>query len=504
MELRLELRGGLDVELTPAANRGGWSSADKVRFREGRVEKLRGRQRIAGLTPVMGVCRALHWWLDLNSVARFAIGTNSNLQLWQSGVIYDITPVGLAPGLASSPPLPLFSLRIWSLDNFGQDLLAVPSGGTVYSWIPPTLTTHAAAVVNAPPHNQGGFMTMPQQIFMCFGSSPNAGSQDPLLVRWCDQSDFTVWDPTTTNFAGSFRLSRGSRIVGGLQTPLGAFLWTDLDVWSVQYEGQPLVFGFFQLSSNCGLIAQKAVVAAGNIAFWMSDHGPFQLDSSGATQLPCPVWDYFFLDLDKANQDKCFAALDYHYNEVYFFFPSQSGGTGEIDSFIKYHLIDKIWDTGRIDLTAWTDQNHPGQPVTVGTNGVLVEVDTTLDNDGQPLVCFAESAFQDIEDGSQMMFCERWIPDFIWEGSGPGGAGPQMDVTLFFRRFPSDPPTACGPFTITPTTEYVTLATPHPTEPGIMVRPRGREWAVRIDWNAIDSWSRWGSPRLLTQPDGRW
>jgi hypothetical protein len=513
-EQRLTLRGGVDVELTPADNRGGWSSADKVRFREGRVEKLRGFQNIANQQHLQGFCRSLHWWEDLSSVARIAAGTNSNLELWVSGVpgaglppvgtgvIVDITPVGLAPGKTSSAGVP-FSLRIWSLDNFGQNLLAVPSGGAVYEWIPPALTP-ATIVSTAPMFSQGGFMTMPEQIFMLFGSSPDGGSMDPLLVRWCDQSDYTVWDPTTTNFAGSFRLSRGSRIIGGVQTPLGVFLWTDLDVWTASFEGQPLVFGFFQLSSNCGLIGQKAVVVVGNVPYWLSDHGPFTMGASGAQQIPCPVWDYLFLDLDEANADKCVCSLNYHFNHIKYRFPSKSGGTGEIDSYIGYNFIDNSWDTGRETFIATTDQVRPGDPVEVDLTGKMVQTDSTLDADGAPLVCFAESGFQDIQDGSQIMLVSRFMPDFVWEGNGPNGQGPQADITLYFRRFPDDPPTAVGPFTITPQTEYVTLAIPHPTEPGIIIRPRGREYAVRIDWNAIDSWSRWGAPRILVAPDGRW
>lgn len=509
--LRLSLRPGVDTELTPSDNRGGWSSSDRVRFREGRVEKLRGRSPIADPPHVTGTCRSLHWWVDLSGKARYAIGTNTNLEIWQDGQIWDITPPRLKPGLVSSDGTP-YSLRIWSLDNFGQDLLAVPSGDALYQWLPvPTPTgpnpmlPDATVVPTAPPFNQGGLVTMPQRIYMLFGSSPDgATANDPLLIRWSDQEDFTVWQPTTTNFAGSFRLSRGSRINGAIQSPLGVFIWTDLDLWIATFEGQPNVFGFFQIGSNCNLIAQLARAVAGSTPYWMADHGFFTAGQTGPTQIPCTVWDYVYLDLDMENQDKCFAGLDYHFNEVFWFFPSKSGGTGEIDSYVKFNFIDNIWDAGRLQITAWTDQNQPGTPTTVSTDKILSQQDTTLDDNGQPIIAFAQSAFQDMADGSRMVYVDRFLPDFIWEGKGPDGNGPQADITLFFRRYPQDPPTACGPFTIKPDTEYVTLAKKHPTQPGIVIRPRGREWAIKIEWNQLDCWSRWGAPRLMVSEDGRW
>jgi len=366
--------------------------------------------------------------------------------------------------------------------------------------------TPATQVATAPQFNQGGLVTMPQRIFMLYGSSPDGGSLDPMLLRWSDQDDYTIWNPTTTNAAGSFRLSRGSRIVGALQSPLGIYIWTDLDLWTAVFEGQPNIFGFFQIGSNCGLIAQRARVVAGTTPYWMSDHGFFVASQNGPTQIPCTVWDYVFLDLDDNNVWKCFAGLDYHFNEVFFFFPSKSRGTGEIDSYAKFNFVDNVWDAGRLVITGWVDQNQPGPPVNVGLDGILCQEDTGLNNNGAVIDAFVQSGYQDLLDGSRMIFVDRFLPDFIWEGVGPpeDNKGPRADITLLFRRYPGDQATECGPFTVYPDTEYVTLATRHPTEPGMLIRPRGREWAIRINWNTLDSRSRWGAPRLKVAEDGRW
>jgi len=535
-EVRLEIKPGIDTTLTEATNRGGWSSSSRVRFREGRIERLRGREAISPNAVVPGVARSMHWWTDLRNKGRIAVGTSASLFLWDSNdkETDDVTPAGLTPGLVSSQFGNPFSLRIWSLDNFGQDLLAIPSGGTIYVWRPAVIEEPEAPAVpvtppsadtigtfDVPQHCQGGFVTMPERIFVVYGtnwpppnsvtgpggpftSTPPYPEVDPMLIRWSTQDDYTVWNVRTDNFAGSYRIPRGSRIVGGIQAPLGAYIWTDIDCWTMTFQGQPYVFGFFQLANNCGLIAQKAVVVAGSAPMWMSDHGFFTTTGQGVQQIPCTVWDYVFLDMDEDNQDKCFAALDYHFNEVRWFFPSKSGGTGEIDSYAKYNFVDQIWDCGRIVRTAWVDQNRPGFPVSVGLDGILCQNALGLDDNGHPVVAFAQSGFQDLSDGQDMQFIEFFMPDMIWEGNGPDGQGPRADITLFFRRYPAEPATAIGPFTIGPRIRQVTLAQMDPSGSGIVQRPRGREWAIRIDWHYLDSWCRWGAPRLQVSPDGRW
>jgi hypothetical protein len=401
---------------------------------------------------MVGVCREIHYWADLVSQPWIGAGTNSKLYVEQSGQLFDITPTfGFTPGKVSSGAMP-FSLLIWSIDNFGQDGLMVPSGQGLFSWTPPVspaLPTPAVLVANvpalligalitpalatwhlihnggftitingvvtsitglnfaaitgladavtiiqgalggavvvsgtvaptgqwqisiqtvletsaatlsfatgptsgfdistflgltfntaislrtqgggAPPHNQGLLVTMPQQIVMAFGSSPDGGSAiDPLLIRWSDQSDFSSWAPTVTNQAGSFRLPRGDRIIGAIQAGVATYLWTEYEFWTAQYSGFPFVFGFFQQGASCGLIAQNAIISLGTTTYWMGDHGFFLTTGSGFQQIPCSVWDYVYLDLDLPNADKCFAGADYHFREIFFFFPSKSGGT---------------------------------------------------------------------------------------------------------------------------------------------------------------------------------
>lgn len=619
-ERRLSFKPGIDSELTPTANRGGWSAADKIRYRSGYLEKLRGWQHVT-TQPMLGVARSIHFWSDLIGQQWISAGTNTNLYVENQGTLYDITPPSFVPGPVSSGGT-LFTLQEWSTDNFGQIGIMVPSGQGIYAWTPPTLpitpvnpmplpvlitapasltggflsptlapfqavtdgafditingvvvavtgvnfsavaslndivaavqaAMGAAVVVSstvsstgdwqisvatvdtttnanityasspavgtdisgllawtattasslvaegggAPPHNQGALVTMPQQILMAFGSSPDGGAEDPLLIRWSDQSNYYSWEPTTTNQAGSFRLPRGVRIVGAIQAGIATFIWTEYELWTAQYEGFPFVFGFFQQGASCGLIGQNAMCALGAVIYWMSDHGFFLTTGTGFQQIPCPVWDYVYLNLDTENQDKCLAATDYHYREVFFFFPSKSGGTGEIDSYVKYNVMENVWDTGTLVRTAWTDLN-PGQPIGVDGTGIMQQHDMGLDADGQPMTgVSATSAYIDMADGTDLVLATRFIPDFLTEG-----ANPTFNINLLVRSFPGDTPVVMGPFEITPETDYVSIGQLLPFP---VLGVRGREIALQITCDALDTWFRIGTPRITIAPSGR-
>lgn len=497
-EIRLQFRPGIDLEKSPTAQRGGWSASNLIRWRDGLPEKLGGWVHFCA-TPLTGVCRTLHYWSDLSGVPWLAAGTHNSLFVEYEGALYDITPAGFVPMTVSSEDGP-FSLGIWSLDNFGEDLIAIPYGRGVFLWTPPPAAQEppafdlapATQISEAPAICRGGFVAMPQQIIMVYGCTPlGGGAPDPMLIRWCDEGDETDWTASSENQAGSFRLPRGNLIVGAIQAPLVALFWTDFDVWIAQYIGFPLVFGFTQLYANCGLIAQNARAILGGEVYWMSDHGFFVYNGAGVAQIPCPVWDFVFRDIDENNSDKCIAAANFHFSEIGFFFPSLSGGTGEIDSYVKYNVAEKSWDVGRLARTAWTDENRPGPPFAVDPGSNLImqhDAEGVFDADGAPMTGVSlRSGYQDLRDGTDIAFVDRLIPDFLWDGPTPS-----LTMSLYFRNWPGDTSQVQGPFTITPSTEYVSL------------RVRAREMAVEIDCSAaLGSWFRLGVPRLRVAADGR-
>lgn len=509
---RLAFKPGVNVESSASASPGEWNTSSLIRFRSGFVESLLGWARVCA-TAVTGVCRALHYWADLTGISRIAVGTTQFLYVLRSGVLTDITPLaGFTPGAASSGSIP-YSLLIWSLDNFGQNLIACPSGQGIFAWLPGDPV--AIEIAAAPDINQGALVLDQIQIVMAYGCSPLlGGAGDPMLVRWCEQSNYDDWIASTTNQAGSYRLPHGSRIVGGIQSPGMALLWTDVGLWLVEYAGFPYVFSFAPAGGNCGLISQKAIAVMGGIIYWASEHGFFRLSSRGPEQLDCPVWDVVFKNLDLANRDKCIAGSNFHYSEFWFFYPSINGGTGEIDSYAKYNITENVWDYGpattgspgtpnQMARTAWTDANQPGSPISVDLSGMLVEADTGYTADG---VAFAgmliQSGYSDLEDGKKSVFVEQFIPDFLW-----GGTDPALDIVFYFRDFPSEDgdPTMMGPFRIRPSTQYVTLRKAKVMDiAGITVTAypaiRAREVAIAVQ--GVSGWWRWGVPRIRVSAAG--
>lgn len=492
--VRLQYRPGIDVERSPSLNRGGWTASNLCRFRMGVAESMLGWKRYVN-SSVVGIGRALHWWQDLSGSTWIGVGTTDKLYLVQIGDFVEITPVGFT-GAAN-----------WTLDNFGQNLIACPSGQGLFLWTPGVPILPASQITQAPLMN-GAFVVMPTQIVLAYGCAPLAGGAiDPLLVRWCDQSDYTAWSPTTTNQAGSYRLSRGSRIVGGLQMPGHSVIWTDTDVWTGQYIGFPLVFSFMLAESNCGLIGQHAATILGDTVYWMSDHGFFRLGPQGIQQIPCSVWDVVYKDIDPNNRVNCVAGTDYHYSEVWFFFPSLGR---DIDSYVKFNVAENAWDYGAatdsavnpMARSAWTDQNQPGNPLSMDSRGYLVQAETGFTADDEGAISGSiRSGYQDLSEGRDIVLVDQFIPDFLWDGPTP-----EIAVTFYFRNWPSDQPTTIGPFSVKPDTEFVTLRLERKVKVGNKTitaypAPRAREVAIQID--TVSGWWRWGAPRLCTAMAGR-
>ncbi len=395
-------------------------------------------------------------------------------------------------GTANVSSLVINPLRNWSLGNFGQNLVAVPTNGALYAWIPPVAAGNVAAVVSAAPSiSWAMFVAMPQQQVVLLGSS-TAGVQDPLLVRFSDVGDYTVWTASATNQAGSYRLPRGSKIVGGLQGPTMGFIWTDVEVWGMQYTQPPFVYSFMALGSGCGLIAPKAACVMASAVYWMSQRGFFSYGGNGVAPVKCDVWDAIFKNLDPNNLSKILAAPNSAFNEVGFFYPSLSGGGGEIDSYAKFNVAEGLWDYGSLVRTAWTDQSILGMPVGVdGPNGLIQQHEIAVDANGAPMTGVEiTTGFFDLEDGEYFIFVDQIIPDFVWTGSSNAGAQ-TLQLTVYVTNYPGDPPTAFGPYTITSSTEYITLNT------------RARQMAFKIESDGLGVFWRLGAMRYRGAPDGK-
>jgi hypothetical protein len=394
---------------------------------------------------------------------------------------------GIVPAAQTGTPL---TPDDWSLDNFGEDLIANPQGGPIYFWQPNAGFQTMELISTGPVHNNGIFIAMPEQILVAVGSTLSNGQQDLLLVKWSDSQDFTNWTVTSETQAGSFRIPTGSRIVAGFQGPQQALIWTDIDVYAMQYLGPPLVFGFNKLSSGCGLIGPHAVTSMRGNVYWLSSGTFFVLSGNGVQAIPCTVWDVIFQDLDEANQHKCVAAANSQFDEVFFFYPSISGGTGECDKYVKLNVSEGEWDYGILARTAWQDQSVLGQPIGAAPNGLIFQHETSPDADGQPLISTFTTGYFVLSEAQDFMFVDWLFPDMKW-GLFNGAQTASVQVTINLATYPNSPVQTLGPFTLSAAVEFINL------------RLRGRQMSLTFRSTDAGSFWRLGNIRIRTSKMGR-
>lgn len=434
---------------------------------------------------------------------------NARLQyLLPSGLASATLAQGFGQGLfgqglfgESSPGVTYNPLRLWFLDQWGQDLIGNYTGSPIYVWIPPVAPGNVAIAIDGtnypgatspPTAVNASFMTMPQQILMALGVDPSGGgTQDPNLVRWCDVGDFTIWVATATNQAGSFRIPSGSKIINGISAPQFALIWTDVDLWQVSYIGFPLVFSFNKIAVGVDLLTPNAAALYESVVYWPSSNGFFKFDGNAVVPVKCPVWDVFFRNLDRTQKDKVFAAVNSWFNEITWWFPSESG-SGEIDSFVRYNIREDLWDYSEnlaagFYRTAWVDEGPMGAPIGVDGSGILQQHEVALDADGSPMGEFIQSGFFSIADGNFFAFLDRFIPDFLLDGPTPS-----VSITVIVQDYPASPQSTYGPYMFDTTgPDY------------FVVRARGRVAALRIGASSVGTFWRLGALRILTSPAGR-
>jgi hypothetical protein len=385
----------------------------------------------------------------------------------------------------------------WALDNWGQTLLVCPENSAVlgipvsgiYEWTPDGGQALATLIPQAPPVNDGFFLAMPQRQVVAWGST-FTGIQDPLLIRWCDVNDYNDWTATITNQAGSYRIPKGSKIVACLQSSQQALIWTDIAVWSMQYISQPYIYGFNEISTGCGLIAQKACGTLFGVTYWMSQSQFFKLGAGGVEPMPCPIWDVIFQNLNKAQTDKIRFAPNSQFNEVAWYYPSKN--SAENDSYVKYNTLLNAWDFGSLPRSAWINQSVLGPPIGADPKAlVLYQHETSPDAAGQPLVSWFKTGFFALSDADLKTFIDEVWPDMKW---GYYGSQPSATVKLSFgvKDFPSQQPYIIGPFNLTQSTDFISP------------RVRGRLVQITLLSNDLGTFWRTGGLRYRGAPDGRY
>jgi hypothetical protein len=381
----------------------------------------------------------------------------------------------------------------WTLDNFGQDLIACPAGGAIYYYDPSGQLQNAQIVGgNAPLVNSGIFVAMPQRQVVAYGSSFTL-SPDPMLVRWSDVEDFTVWNGTVTNQAGSYRIPTGSKIVAGFQGPQQGLLWTDLDMWAMQYVGPPFVYGFNKIGSNCGAVSRHGMGQLNGAIYWMSQKQFFMSMGSGPQSIPCPIWDVIFQNINADYITKVACGVNSQFNEITWYYPSAS--STENDSYVKYNTVLQQWDFGSLGRTAWIDQSVLGSPIGAGSDNWLYQhetVNTAAYNgvNGLAVASSFQTGFFQLNEADNLIFIDQIWPDMKW-GTYSGNQNATVNITFYVTNYPGDAVTTYGPYTMTQATEYIS------------VRIRARLMSIAVSSSDADTFWRLGAIRYRYQQDGR-
>ena len=391
------------------------------------------------------------------------------------------------------PPIAITGTPInatdWTLDNWGQILIANPKGDPIFQWDPTSGNPTAQIIVNAPSTNQGAFVAMPQRQIVAWGST-FTGISDPLLIRWCDVENYDQWIPALTNQAGSYRIPKGSRVIQCIQAAQQGLVWTDLGVWAMQYVGQPYIYQFNELGTGCGLIGEKSATSMGGIVYWMGQSQFYRMSGSGPEPIRCPIWDVIFQDLDTDRYDKIRIAANSRFGEISWYYPTKSNG-GEVSHYVKYNVILDQWDFGSLARTAWINESVLGPPIGADISTYIYQHETSTDSDGTAMTSSFQTGYFVLNEADMKMFVDQVWPDMKWGYYG-GTQGANVRLTFYVTDFPGQTPTQYGPYTLTEATTYITP------------RFRGRLVSIKIESNDIGSFWRLGCIRYRVQHDGRY
>jgi len=631
---KLQFKAGINKDVTPYSNEGGWVDGDKIRFRLGYPEKIGGWLKYSANT-FQGVCRALHNWIALDGSNFLGLGTHLKYYIEEGGAFNDITPLrdttaagdvtfsasngsssitvsdtnhganindfvtfsgaatlgglitadvlnqeyqidsvtssgvyvitakdpttgnavtanssdsgnggssvvgayqinaglnsqvggtgwgagtwgsggwGLASAITTST-----EIRLWSHDNFGEDLIINARDSNLYYW-DKSGGLSARAVEVSTKAGAKSVPTVAKQVLVsdqdrhviAFGcdainSSSSAaqgnGTQDPLLIRFSSQENAVDWFPSTSNTAGDLILGSGSEFVQAVETKREILVWTDTSLHSMRFIGPPFTFGLQQLASNITIMGPNAAVATEDVVYWMGIDN-FYVYSGQTQQLECTVKDHVFADFNLSQTDKVYGGVNSEFSEVIWLYCSDTnsvanGGDGENDRYVIYNYKDTIWYYGTLSRSAWLDRGTRAYPI-AAQGAYLYNHEYEYDDDGSAMNSYIESAPMDIQDGDNFSLVTKVIPDLTFVGS-TSLASPQATFTLKSRTEPGAAysNTSSGTAVRTASSPVETF-----TEQ-LNLRTRGRSFSVRVESAALGTKWKLGSPRVNIRPDGK-
>jgi hypothetical protein len=433
------------------------------------------------------------YWCGTNAVV---FGTGWGADTWGRGTWGSAATVTAGDGE---------STRVWTHDNFGEDLIICPRNGPPFYWDATSPTSRATFLSAA-----GGASDVPLYVVKIIVSEQDrhvialgcneAGSsvQDFMLVRWSDQEDAADWTPTTTNSSGSLRLSSGSKIITGIQTKDEVLIFTDASIYSMQYIGGVLVFGFNLIANNIHIAGINAVATIGDVVYWMGDNEFYKYDGR-VQRLNCPVEEYIFADIDGGNLDKVFAAHNTSETEIIWFY--QSMDADEPDKYVIYNFSEDDWYYGTLARTAYLDDSLGNAPLATGGDGYIYSHETG-DYDGSSgsgtmLDAWIKSGPLEIGEGDEFIFMDRFIPDLDFLDSS--SADPEVDITITAQNYPG----LAEHSTQSKTAVLDSVGPPQLFTNKRNIRLRGRAFSFKIATSENNTRWRLGTPRVDIRNDGQ-
>ena len=409
-------------------------------------------------------------------------------------------------------------LRLWSNDNFGQDLVIAPRGGAIYYWTDAggvgtravALSTLSGSAYTPVATNQV-ITSAIQQFVIAFGANSYVSGNpttpfNPMLIRWSDQLDPLQWVPDITNQSGEFALTNGSFIMGARATRQEILVWTDSALYSMQYLGAPYVWGFNIMMDNISVMSPNSMITVNNVTYWMGTD-KFYMYSGRVETLPCALRQYIYDDINLDQSFQVFAGSNEGFNEIWWFYVSSESTANTIDKYVIYNYVDRVWYYGTMARTAWLDSGIRQFPMAADYNNrILYHESSVDDNAGITSVAinaYVQSSDFDIQDGHNFGFVWRILPDVNFNGSTANG--PTVTMTVKPRQNSGTPYGQADSPSVVSGDNFITQHTYNIQEftGQVYTRLRGRQLSFRIESTGLGVAWQLGMPRIDIRPDGR-
>ena len=443
------------------------------------------------------------------TVAEYQISVGPAIQVpsvgWGAGLWS-----GGAWGIGTSSDI---ELRLWTQQNYGEDLIFAPRYGSIYYWDSSGGTTNNRGVLlqdvmtsyDVPTAQHAVLVSDVSRFVFAFGCNDIGSAQlNPMLIRWSDQEDAWNWTPAPTNQAGSVTLSHGSEIATALQTRQEILCWTDIALYAMQYVGAPVVWQTQLLSDNISIMGPNAAATAANVAYWMGKDKFYKYDGTVQT-LRCDLRRYVFDDLDQSQSYQVCCGTNEGFNEVWWFYCSLNSTV--VDKYVVYNYAEDLWHYGTMGRTAWLDATTVRYPLAATYDNTVVTHENGLNDNtagtNNPIHAWISSAEWDSDDGHNFSFMYRMLPDVTFQNSTATNPTATMTVTPLRNSGSgyTSPPSLGG----SSSADVIrTASVPIEQFTGqVFIRVRGRQFTFKIESNQLDTTWQLGKMRLDIRTDGR-